>query len=56
MQTDRTHNVNKKNMVIFLVTQWAIPCSKLITETLEQGVKYVQSSLLLIFNMFHALF
>ena len=27
----------------FLLTQPAIPCSKLTIETLEQGVKYVQS-------------
>ena len=28
----------------FTVTQSTITCSKLTTETLEQGVKYVQSS------------
>ena len=35
-------------------TQPAITCSKLI-ETLEQGVKYVQSYLLLTLNIFHYL-
>ena len=40
-------------------TQPAFTCSKLTIETLEQGVKYVQSymvSLLLTLNIFHILF
>ena len=32
-----------ENVRILASTQPAITCSKLITETLEQGVKYVQS-------------
>ena len=46
------------------LSQPAITCSKLKIETLEQGVKYVQSyaigvflvSLLLTWNIFHILF
>ena len=49
------------------ISQPAITCSKLTIETLEQGVKYVQSlklperrqspvTLLLILNIFHTLF
>ena len=33
----------KKKELAMVHTQLAITCSKLTTETLEQGVKYVQS-------------
>ena len=36
-----TINVNKFQSVA--IAQWAFTCSKLTIETLEQGVKYVQS-------------
>ena len=35
--------LDSENVRILASTQPAITCSKLITETLEQGVKYVQS-------------
>ena len=38
----RLHNKANVNFKIHDVTQAAIICSKLTTETLEQGVKYVQ--------------
>ena len=30
-------------LLIIILTQWAFTCSELTIETLEQGVKYVQS-------------
>ena len=35
--------MNNKRVTLKIPTQPAITCSKLIIETLEQGVKYVQS-------------
>ena len=36
-------NLVNKNIFVWVFTQPAITCSKLMIETLEQGVKYVQS-------------
>ena len=33
----------KENNLSLIISQWAFTCSKLTIETLEQGVKYVQS-------------
>ena len=55
-------NVDQHQMqlryIFFPLTQPAITCSKLEIETLEQGMKYLQSfmSLLLTLNIFHNLF
>ena len=35
--------VNGKILAVGILTQPAIPCSKLTIEALEKGVKYVQS-------------
>ena len=32
-----------RSPILALYTQWAFTCSKLTIETLEEGVKYVQS-------------
>ena len=37
------NNLLKQHNQILVITQPAITCSKLTIETLEQGVKYVQS-------------
>ena len=36
-------NILNKGLLIWTATQSVITCSKLTIETLEQGVKYVQS-------------
>ena len=60
-QLERTSSLPKKGTFfdtlkqIFFATQSAFTCSKLTIETLEQGVKYVQSSRVSIFNFEHVI-
>ena len=42
-QSDKSHVCKNVQQTLKKATQTAITCSKLTIETLEQGVKYVQS-------------